>query len=198
MVIVLMFFLIACLNETIQQHTDADELKKRLGQTIQLNRSDFLVSQAIQPGLSASWIRMDPDLLAHQKVKTILGINSKNVELLGNLGSYRLLLGGASHDFQRDIQTNYDTTSLLTFYKINQDICAALVGETEKDSQLPFPYLEIEKNLDFLIHHQVGLNSTEHNQLKKELKKEMIYPPQSTDYLEACLICAHQLDVILF
>ena len=73
-------------------------------------------------------VRPDPDLYVRNLLKSYRDESVVLARQVGRVENYRLLLGGASEDFSKTPQTDYDATSLLAVYKVAQEVCIGLVA----------------------------------------------------------------------
>jgi hypothetical protein len=106
-------------------------------------------------------IRPDPDLYARRLLLQYRDEGSTVARQIGSIESYRGLLGGASDDFLKKPQEEYDATSLLATYKVAASVCTGLVDPGESthpgwDSILPARPSSWEENLKFLAQRFLG------------------------------------------
>lgn len=111
-------------------------------------------------------IRADPDLYARRLLLQYRPEGSTVAREIGSIEGFRLLLGGASEDFQRTPQENYDATSLLANLSVAEIICEGLVAPNDSRHKgwttiLPHAPSEWEKNFRFLAQRFLGKPSTE-------------------------------------
>jgi hypothetical protein len=106
-------------------------------------------------------IRPDPDLYARRMLLQYREEGSTVARQIGAIESYRTLLGGASEDFIKKPQEEYDATSLLATYKVAESVCTGLVNPNASEhpgweSILPAEPTEIDTNLKFLAQRFLG------------------------------------------
>ncbi len=106
-------------------------------------------------------VRPDPDLYARRLLLQYREEGSTVARQIGGIERYRSLLGGASEDFIRKPQEDYDATSLLATYKVAESICTGLVNPSEANHPgwltiLPGNPDEIDRNIRFLAQRFLG------------------------------------------
>lgn len=109
-------------------------------------------------------IRPDPDLLVRQLLLQYREEGKIVAREINRVEGYRLLLGGASHDFTISPQEGYDATSLLAKIKVAHEICEGLVAPSASrhpgwETILPASSGQVESNVRFLVQRIVGLPS---------------------------------------
>lgn len=117
---------------------------------------------AIATDYSPAALRPDPDLVVRQLLLQYRDEGSTVARQIGEVESYRLLLGGANEDFSVAPQESYDATSLLANLKVAEEICEGLVAPTAREhpgweSILPAVPSDTSTNLAFLAQRILGL-----------------------------------------
>jgi len=110
-------------------------------------------------------IRPDPDLFARRMLLQYRSEGSTVARQIGSIESYRTLLGGASEDFQKVPQEEYDATSLLATYKVAEVVCEGLVNPNSNshpgwESILPADVSDWDTNISFLAQRFIGRPSS--------------------------------------
>ena len=107
-------------------------------------------------------IRPDPDVYIR---RLLLQYRQEGVVVARQIGAiepFRLLLGGATQDFSKVPQEEYDATSLLAVFKVAEEVCKALVAPI-KDAHpgwttiLPYAPENVNANLSWLAQRFIGL-----------------------------------------
>jgi hypothetical protein len=106
-------------------------------------------------------IRPDPDRFVRNLLREYRKEGTLVARQIGQVEQYRLLLGGATEDFQKPAQETYDATSVLAMQKVSESICAALVSPTPWEHPgwktiLPAPAKDRTTNLKFLAQRILG------------------------------------------
>jgi hypothetical protein len=106
-------------------------------------------------------IRPDPDTYVRSLLLQYRPKGATLAREIGRVESYRLLMGGAPEDFSKDPSSEYDATSFLAMFKVNQELCTALVAPTAEEhpgweSILPAPPESLSTNLTFLAQRFLG------------------------------------------
>lgn len=132
------------------------------------NRNDDALETvyAVTSSVPPASIRADPDLYARRLLLQYRPEGSTVAREIGSIEGFRLLLGGASEDFQRTPQENYDATSLLANLSVAEIICEGLVAPNSSRHQgwtsiLPYAPSEWEQNFRFLAQRFLGKPSSE-------------------------------------
>lgn len=110
-------------------------------------------------------IRPDPDMYARRLLLQYRQEGSTVAREIGNIEGFRLLLGGASQDFQKTPQKEFDATSLLASLSVAERICEGLVAPDERqypgwESILPAAPTEWDANIRFLAQRFIGKPSS--------------------------------------
>ena len=111
-------------------------------------------------------IRPDPDMYAR---RLLLQHHEEGVLVakeIGSIEAYRLLLGGASLDFQTNPQEDFDATSLLANISVAERICQGLVAPEITDNSswtsiLPANPSDWETNIKYLAQRFLGVPSSD-------------------------------------
>jgi len=111
-------------------------------------------------------IRPDPDLVVRRLLKQFRPEGVTLAREVGRVESFKLLLGGASEDFQTAPAETYDATSLLATLKVAEEVCAGLVAPTSWQhpgwtSILPAPVSDTRTNLRWLAQRITGVPSAQ-------------------------------------
>ena len=119
-------------------------------------------------GIPPASIRPDPDMYARRLLLQYRQEGSTVAREIGNIEGFRLLLGGASQDFQKTPQKEFDATSLLASLSVAERICEGLVAPDERqypgwDTILPSAPSDWESNIKFLAQRFIGKPSTKIN-----------------------------------
>ena len=112
-------------------------------------------------GIPPASIRPDPDMYARRLLLQYREEGSTVAREIGNIEGFRLLLGGASQDFQKTPQKEFDATSLLASLSVAERICEGLVAPDERqypgwESILPADPSDWEANIKFLAQRFIG------------------------------------------
>lgn len=124
-------------------------------------------------------IRPDPDLFARNLLLQHRKEGLTVAKLMGSVEAYRPLLGGASVDFQKTPQEEFDATSLLATFSVAKTVCQALVAPIawqhgDWQTILPSPPDQWEANIKFLVQRITARPSGEITQgMLLELKDVM-------------------------
>ncbi|MFK7826815.1 MAG: hypothetical protein AB8G05_21915 [Oligoflexales bacterium] len=116
-------------------------------------------------GVPPASIRPDPDMYARRLLLQYRQEGSTVAREIGSIEGFRLLLGGASEDFQKTPQKEFDATSLLASLSVAERICEGLVSPDERqfpgwESILPVSPNDWEANIRFLAQRFIGKPST--------------------------------------
>jgi hypothetical protein len=152
-------------------------------------------------------IRPDPDLYARRLLLQYRNEGSTIARQIGSLESYRGLLGGATDDFLKKPQEEYDATSLLATYKVAEGVCAGLVAPDPSnhpgwDSILPAAPVEWQENLKFLAQRFLGrpsdkIDSTILDALKTVLDQSMVAGQYSKNsYIPVCAMLSLDAEAL--
>lgn len=119
---------------------------------------------AVTSGRSPALIRPDPDLFARKLLLQYREEGSTVARMIGGIEDYRELLGGASEDFSKAPQREYDATSLLATMKVSETVCEGLVNPNATDHPgwntiLPAGPEDSTTNLKFLAQRFIGRHS---------------------------------------
>lgn len=110
-------------------------------------------------------IRPDPDLFVRRLLRQYRPEGAVIARLIGETEDYRLLLGGASPDFAKTPQEEYDATSLLAVFKVAEEVCHALVAPPSQygswQTILPYSPELVTENLSWLAQRFIGLPSAQ-------------------------------------
>jgi hypothetical protein len=106
-------------------------------------------------------VRPDPDLYARRLLRQYRDEGSTVARQIGRIEDYRELLGGASEDFQKTPQEEYDATSLLATLQVTEVVCEGLVSPNQNmypgwSSILPAPADDWQTNIRFLAQRFLG------------------------------------------
>lgn len=153
-----------------QKH-DSSQVGSNLGAPIgakagSIDESALETVYATSAGIPPAAIRPDPDMYARWALRQYRTEGSTIARAIGSLEGYRVLLGGASQDFQKKPQTNYDATSLLSNLKVAEQICYGLIAPDSRnhddwDSILPADPSQWESNIRYLAQRFLGKPSSE-------------------------------------
>ncbi|MCB9228908.1 MAG: hypothetical protein H6618_04785 [Deltaproteobacteria bacterium] len=143
-------------------------------------------------------IRADPDLYARRLLLQYRPEGSTVAREIGAIEAYRLLLGGASQDFQKTPQTSFDATSLLAMFSVSRRICTALVApdpalHQDWQSILPSPPEDRDSNLRFLAQRISGRPSSDVTEHQLTSLKDIMdawsdgSADNSESYIPACI-----------
>ncbi|MEZ4744268.1 MAG: hypothetical protein R3B45_17770 [Bdellovibrionota bacterium] len=150
----------------------------------------YEISTEIAPAV----IRPDPDLYARRLLLQYRSEGSTLAREIGSVENYRLLLGGASEDFQKSPQETYDATSLLATYKVAEEVCTALVDPNPAkhpgwDTILPNTPDNWQENISFLAQRFIGKPKSRINEEKiSKLKAIMDLDSSDGEYSNASYI----------
>ena len=116
-------------------------------------------------GIPPASIRPDPDMYARRLLLQYRQEGSTVAREIGSIEGFRLLLGGASQDFQKTPQKEFDATSLLASLSVAERICEGLVAPSERqypgwESILPAAPSDWETNIRFLAQRFIGKPSS--------------------------------------
>ncbi len=111
-------------------------------------------------------IRPDPDLYARRLLLQYRSEGSTVARQIGSVEDYRELLGGASQDFQKVPQEEYDATSLLATLQVTEVICEGLVAPNSSEHPgwetiLPADASDWVTNIRYLAQRFLGKPSDE-------------------------------------
>lgn len=145
-----------------------------LGQSIgeragNINEEELSAVYAITSEHAPAAIRPDPDIVVRNLIGQYRSPSVTTARTVGDTEPYRLLLGGASEDFSKTPQTEYDATSLLAVYAVAEDACEALVAphswrHNGWDTILPAEPSEDETNIRWLAQRITGIQSDDIDQ----------------------------------
>lgn len=117
---------------------------------------------AIEPPAA---LRPDPDVYIRRLLRQYRDEGATVARQIGAIEPFRLLLGGASQDFSKAPQEEYDATSLLAVFKVAEEVCKGLVAPYPAAhdgwvSILPHPAASINENVAWLAQRFIGLPSS--------------------------------------
>ncbi|MBP9707370.1 MAG: hypothetical protein KBD78_06965 [Oligoflexales bacterium] len=120
----------------------------------------YLISSSHAP----SAVRPDPDTYIRLLLNEYREPGATTARQIAEVEAYRPFLGGATEDFQKPAQTNYDSTALLSYFKVAEIICTGLVAPNEWQhsgwtSVLPNQADQVEQNIEFLAQRFLGIPS---------------------------------------
>lgn len=120
----------------------------------------YLISSSHAP----SAVRPDPDTYIRLLLNEYREPGATTARQIAETEAYRPFLGGATEDFQKPAQTNYDSTALLSYFKVAEIICTGLVAPNEWQhtgwsSVLPNQADQVEQNIEFLAQRFLGIPS---------------------------------------
>ena len=158
-------------------------------------------------------VRPDADVYARHLLLQYREKGDTVARVVGETEGYRLLLGGASQDFQKAPQTEYDATSLLANLTVAEEICQALVAPRAWEhpgwvSILPHAATEVQANIRFLAQRFLGMHSNDiptakQDQLKSLMDTHKQAGPtagadyQEVDYVPVCVALALDVESLL-
>lgn len=130
------------------------------------NAAQLEAIRAISSDHPPAGIRPDPDVFVRRLLLQYRSEGSTVARQIGQVESYRLLLGGASEDFSVTPQESYDATSLLAKFKVAEEICRGLVDPNATEHPgwqtiLPKPASQSAENISFLAQRFLGIPSSE-------------------------------------
>lgn len=107
-------------------------------------------------------IRPDPDVYVRRLLRQYRPEGAMVARQIGAIEPFRLLLGGATEDFSKNAQEDYDATSLLAVLKVAEEVCRGLVapGRWEHEgwsSILPYEPESVHDNLRWLAQRFLGM-----------------------------------------
>ncbi len=116
-------------------------------------------------------IRPDPDTYVRQLLKQYHEPSATIARQVGSIEEFRLLLGGATEDFNKDAQKTYDATSLLTTFAVAQEICVGLVSPNTWNHSgwstiLPYPASNEDSNVRWLAQRFIGKKTNDISETK--------------------------------
>lgn len=158
-------------------------------------------------------IRPDADTYARNLLLQYRDKGDTVARVIGDTEGYRLLLGGASIDFQKTPQTEYDATSLLANLTVAGEICTALVAPEPWahpgwQTVLPYDVQDLEANLNFLTQRFLGISTADISETKIDSLKNLVNTHkeaseianmsyQFEDYVPACIALALDVESLL-
>lgn len=122
----------------------------------EVNEAALEAVYAISTSIPPANIRPDPDLYARRLLLQYRPEGTTVARLIGSIEAYRPLLGGASADFSKQPQDEFDATSLLATFSVSQVVCEGLVSPNswmhgDWQSILPADPNDWNTNIRFLI-----------------------------------------------
>ncbi|MFK7872571.1 MAG: hypothetical protein AB8C84_05290 [Oligoflexales bacterium] len=165
---------------------------------------------AIYPGTAPASIRPDPDLYVRRFLRQFREESSTLARAIGNVEGFRLLLGGASIDFQKMPQQTYDATSLLASLSVAGEVCEGLVSPNNWEHSgwetiLPFGANDTQNNIKFLIQRITGQKSSEIlaedvdqlQQILDDHRENLDDPVTYEDYQPVCAVLSLDAEALL-
>jgi hypothetical protein len=119
---------------------------------------------AVTTDVAPAAVRPDPDLMVRRLLRQFRPEGTTVARETGRVENFRLLLGGASEDFQTAPAETYDATSLLATLKVAEEICTGLVAPTSWQHPgwstiLPAAPRDLDTNLRWLAQRMTGVPS---------------------------------------
>lgn len=153
-------------------------------------------------------IRPDPDMYSRRLLLQYRQEGATVAREIGSIEGFRLLLGGASEDFQKNPQKDFDATSLLASLIVAEKICEGLVAPNDSQhigwsSILPQDPSNWEENIKFLAQRFIGKRSENiDTSVLDSLKSIMDAYESSTSYsnssyIPVCTTLAMDADSLL-
>jgi hypothetical protein len=117
---------------------------------------------AVSTSIAPAAVRPDPDLMVRRLLRQFRPEGTTVARETGRVENFRLLLGGASEDFQTPPAETYDATSLLATLKVAEEICTGLVAPTTWQHPgwstiLPAAATDLDTNLRWLAQRMTGV-----------------------------------------
>ena len=178
-----------------------DSLGAKAGDVNESGLSEVYATVSTYPPAS---IRPDPDMYARRLLLQHRAEGEAVAKEIGSIEDYRLLLGGASLDFQKNPQEDFDATSLLANISVAERICQGLVAPDEStgwESILPARPADWQTNITFLAQRFFGVPSSEiSSEIISSLKTILDSNTESTltqaSYISVCTALALDAESI--
>lgn len=195
----------AATSETTGFEVLGDDLGAKAGARNEAALNSLYAVGAVKP---PAGVRTDPDLLARRLLKMFRSDGTTMARVVGRVGNYSTLLGGASPDFSTAPSNTYDATSVLATIKVAEEICRALVAPTSWEHPgwvtiLPGPLSDVRGNLLFLQQRITGVPSANIPSSKIDALETLLNHANSdnildgSDYISPCTAVVVDAEAML-
>lgn len=149
-----------------------------------VNSAALALVHAEETEYAPAAIRPDPDTYIRQLLRQYRAPGATIARQIGNIASYRLLLGGATEDFNKQPQDSYDATSLLTTFAVAQEVCIGLVSPNAWNHEgwetiLPYSASDEDGNIRWLAQRFIGKKTSDIDEEKITSLKAILAAEES-------------------